>query len=740
MQLSGAFISNDRSQISDIILPFQHKEITHIALDVGGTLAKVVYFTKRSSSGGRLNFNKFETSKIDELIEFLKGIMQDRDNISICATGGGSHKFAETFNQRLGITLNKFDEMDCTVKGMNFLLHEIPYEVFAFDVKNEKQPIKYINFAKPKYPYLLVNIGSGVSIIKVKSETEFDRISGSSVGGATFWGLTSLFASYSNVSKFDFDDILDLTKKGQNHNVDLLVGDIYGTDYSKIGLKSTTIASSCGKIFKKLQEGKNEDLNPEDISLSLLYMISNNIGQIAYLNAKLHNIESIFFGGFFIRGHPQTMHTLSYAINFWSQGEMKALFSRHEGFLGALGAFVSMKSSNNRDSFYENFLYSQKFTEESLSSYGVLDSSTEKLVSFSLLQEEQSYHPDTYVFDDESRKFYLDTMENSICGTQKIALDLPSLSDGFFKATFPEVSLNAEELADRFGILFRDKISLLRQDPNAYGEQSLRTLLNLREQCLREVGFHDLYYFVKLKDNKLAMNRYKETINYLKRMNDYDHVSSLIHHILAGNMFDWGSSEVIELVEKGALLFDSVLDHLKISPKMDNSEKLIKTLLKNQYKKCIIFVDNSGCDVILGILPFTRFLLAKGTSCILAANTYPALNDITASELQELIDEVSKTDEIFSNAIDLGNLMVCPTGSFSPCLDLSRVSEGLSKHAEDADLVVLEGMGRAIHTNLRCKLKCDVIKIAVFKSHYVASQLGVKSKEGMVLFEEHCGI
>ena len=32
------------------------------------------------------------------------------------------------------------------------------------------------------------------------------------------------------------------------------------------------------------------------------------------------------------------MNTLSYAINFWSGGEIKALFLRHEGHLGATGA------------------------------------------------------------------------------------------------------------------------------------------------------------------------------------------------------------------------------------------------------------------------------------------------------------------------------------------------------------------------------------------------------------------
>ena len=39
-------------------------------------------------------------------------------------------------------------------------------------------------------------------------------------------------------------------------------------------------------------------------------------------------------------GHTITMNTLSYAINFWSQGTKQAYFLRHEGYLGAIGAFL----------------------------------------------------------------------------------------------------------------------------------------------------------------------------------------------------------------------------------------------------------------------------------------------------------------------------------------------------------------------------------------------------------------
>lgn len=84
--------------------------------------------------------------------------------------------------------------------------------------------------------------------------------------------------------------MLSMSAQGDNKNVDMLVGDIYGTDYSRVGLKSTTIASSCGKVFRKTsrKEGESVDKpNPNDLSKSLLFMVSNNIGQIAYLNAKV---------------------------------------------------------------------------------------------------------------------------------------------------------------------------------------------------------------------------------------------------------------------------------------------------------------------------------------------------------------------------------------------------------------------------------------------------------------------
>lgn len=218
-----------------------------------------------------------------------------------------------------------------------------------------------MHFVSPReniYPYLLVNIGSGVSILKVDGPRSYQRVGGTSLGGGTLWGLLSLLTGASN-----FDEMLEQAGHGDNANVDMLVGDIYGTDYGKIGLKSTTIASSFGKVFRKKslaeaaaaaqKDQPNHEAGPlqlgfteSDISRSLLYAVSNNIGQIAYLQSQIHNVSDIYFGGSFIRGHRQTMNTLSYGLKFWSKGEKQAYFLRHEGYLGAVGAFLKRQPKN----------------------------------------------------------------------------------------------------------------------------------------------------------------------------------------------------------------------------------------------------------------------------------------------------------------------------------------------------------------------------------------------------------
>ena len=44
--------------------------------------------------------------------------------------------------------------------------------------------------------------------------------------------------------------------------------------------------------------------------------------------------------------------------------------------------------------------------------------------------------------------------------------------------------------------------------------------------------------------------------------------------------------------------------------------------------------------------------------------------------------------------------------------------------SEQTDLIVIEGMGRAIHTNLTAQFNCDSLKLAVLKNRWLAKRFG----------------
>ncbi|XP_049851308.1 uncharacterized protein LOC126325855 isoform X2 [Schistocerca gregaria] len=375
-----------------------------VGVDIGGSMIKLVYFRplepvelpsyvmkeaiglrlRRDSHlsinskdlGGVIRFIKMPIGRADTFIKFVKDTKVFQFfglHISqkLNATGGGAFKFEKKIKEELDININKLDEMEMLVSGLDFVLNHIENEVFTYSHEMRKQQFLSTAMSRPDdKPYLLVNIGSGVSILKITPEKTFQRVSGSSIGGGTFWGLLRKMTEITN-----WEEVKVLSSKGDNKNIDLLVGDIYGHGYDKLGLDSNVIASSFGKygtrfdhdnpnfyppfdvpvhwtsnIKKNSTSADQRDNNSPDstaayssadIINSLLFMISNNIGQVAYLNAKLHQVKRVYFAGGFIQGNPFVWHTLSYAINFWSKGDMQAMFLTHDGYLGSLGALIT---------------------------------------------------------------------------------------------------------------------------------------------------------------------------------------------------------------------------------------------------------------------------------------------------------------------------------------------------------------------------------------------------------------
>ncbi|PVV02044.1 hypothetical protein BB560_003514 [Smittium megazygosporum] len=816
INLSGAVNENNsHGKISNIVMPNQTGQVSHIAVDIGGSMAKIVYFTTNPGlRGGRLNFEAFETDKIDNLISFMESLirkklefpisnfsiqqnssnnLQDLLNVNslkelgaspqpsstltepqtetlidsprhekpvIKATGGGAHLFRKTIEEKLNVDVQTEDEMECLITGLNFFIHEVADEIFSYQ-ENENPVFESIQ-KEDMFPYILVNIGSGVSIIKVTSEDKYERISGTSLGGGTFWGLLHLLTGSSQ-----FDEMLEISKTGDNSKVDMMVGDIYGTDYDKIGLKATAIASTMGGVYRKKLSKKYDD---SDIARSLLYMVSNTIGQIAYLNAQLHGINKIYFGGYFIRGHRLTMHTLSYAIKFWSKGTMHARFMRHEGFLGAVGAFIKADPSilPNRPthrarggSVTENFVFTQGLGRESVSGLGILDRVSTKLLplpqlilstnnphplqqfekfyagkpsTFSHSSDKFVYNPDTFDLLDNSelREYWINSLKINTENLISLASDGKLTVDG----------TEDKSILFNFQRMYLEKLETLKSMPSAFGKLSVRSLLNLREQSLHEVGCLDLFSNIKAQENEASLKIFPELVKTLDSINDKKAlIEELFENALLGNMFDWGSNEIQQMIKNNEYKID--FSHLKkkvnFNSKFNNSKVLVKRLLeKEPYKKALVFVDNAGADTILGVIPFVRFLLNAGTKVILAANSHPALNDFTSSELMKILVAIAKLDSLINSKIIDKSLVVLGTGSSSPCLDLSRLNERLVTESHDVDFLVIIGMGRAIQTNYYSSFSIDSLKIAVFKSSIAADALGAKLYDSLCYFVPGC--
>ena len=75
---------------------------------------------------------------IIKVLVWLKGLIQMNsislsyinNYISFQATGGGAFKYADVLKEKLGVTMEKEDEMDCLVAGLNFLLRVFYPSVF----------------------------------------------------------------------------------------------------------------------------------------------------------------------------------------------------------------------------------------------------------------------------------------------------------------------------------------------------------------------------------------------------------------------------------------------------------------------------------------------------------------------------------------------------------------------------------------------------------------------------------
>lgn len=301
--------------------------------------------------------------------------------------------------------------------------------------------------------------------------------------------------------------------------------------------------------------------------------------------------------------------------------------------------------------------------------------------------------------------------------------------------------VDAPTKAEKFAQRYADILDDIKKDPESHGGPPDCILLcRLREQVLRELGFRDIFKKVKDEENTKAISLFPDVVRLNDDIEDGGKcLENLVRGIFAGNIFDLGSAQLAEVFSRDGMSFLASCQNLVPRPwVIDDLDTFKAKWNKKSWKKAVIFVDNSGADVILGILPFARELLKRGTQVVLAANDMPSINDVTYPELIEIISKL-KDESGKLIGVDTSNLLIANSGNDLPVIDLTRISQELAYLASDADLVILEGMGRGIETNLYAQFKCDSLKIGMVKHPEVAQFLGGRLYDCVFKYNEVLG-
>jgi len=276
---------------------------------------------------------------------------------------------------------------------------------------------------------------------------------------------------------------------------------------------------------------------------------------------------------------------------------------------------------------------------------------------------------------------------------------------------------------------FNAAIQQLRQSPLSLpaGRLDILELCRLRDGTLRRNGLHDPFAHIKARENASAAKLYPRVVRALRAQENSDKWLRLVKSVFAGNVFDLGSAATMHLATEPTNFLETV-EGIRPRPWLvDDYDRLEQDLLKAppaKWSKAMILVDNAGSDFILGVMPLARELALAGTRIVLAANELPSLNDITADETAATIGQLAALDDDLAALIAADMFEVVSTGNASPLIDLAEVSDELNEAAADAELLVLEGMGRAVESNFDAGFKVDTLHLALLKDEAVAQRVG----------------
>ena len=322
--------------------------------------------------------------------------------------------------------------------------------------------------------------------------------------------------------------------------------------------------------------------------------------------------------------------------------------------------------------------------------------------------------------DDTARAYWIGFFKRHIQTVLELGVAAAVKRGGEAGAAAARADACRAEFVSQFDAFCADPLA---RTPGQPERVTILTLDQWRDQILRRHGFVDCFIDLKERENQAAIPFLPAVCREIDAMDadPQQQARAVIEGVFAGNIFDMGAEATAKQFLAGGPDFFTTRSRLQPRPwRVDQFDAFADRLAGVGWRRVVFFIDNAGSDFLLGAVPMMRWLARRGASVVLAANERPTLNDMTIHDVNRWWPRII---EVEPSIADLPIERVS-TGTGEPLIDLSHVAPGLNAASRDADLVILEGMGRGVESNLDAKFSCDALNLAMLKDPLIADRLG----------------